>query len=120
VIVEASQLFSNLRGGEPFATVRPHGLSLPDSTHFAATSGVDLLHFGGADEVERRMAPDRVAEAVDVTADGVRDHSSCFGRRCARSAQFRCLEERLGHRVVMAVAFPGHRGSSGNLDTNAK
>lgn len=60
-------------------------------------------------EVVRRMAPDGIVEAVDVTADGVLGLGSRLEEGAPDELGFQCFEERLDHGVVIAVAFAGYR-----------
>src|SRR5215207_1645017 len=61
------------------------------------------LELGGADEVQRRVAPDRIVEAIDVTGQGLARLGPCLERRAPDELAFQRLEERLDHRVIIAV-----------------
>jgi len=55
------------------------------------------------------MAPDRVVEAIDVTADGVLGRGSDAEDGAPDELGFQRFEERPGHRIVVTIAFAGHR-----------
>ena len=67
-----------------------------------------LLEGDGALEAERRMAPDGVIEPVDVSGDSVFGLSACLPRDRPDQLRLDGLEERLDHRVVIAVPAPAH------------
>ena len=55
------------------------------------------------------MTPDRVVEAVDVTTNGRLGFSSGLEHRAPDQFGLQGLEEGLDHRIIIAVAFAGHR-----------
>ena len=55
------------------------------------------------------MTPDRIVEAIDVTADCRLGLGSRLEDGAPDQFGFQGLEEGLDHRVVEAVSFPGHR-----------
>src|SRR6516225_2712460 len=62
-----------------------------------------------ADEVERRMAADRIVEAVDVTADCDRGFDPALEDGAPDEFGLEGLEECLDHGVVEAVSLARHR-----------
>jgi transposase len=67
------------------------------------------FELGGADEVERRVAPDGIVEAVDVAADGLPGLGPGLEDGAPDQLGLQRLEEGLDHGVVVAVPLPGHR-----------
>src|SRR5918993_3150297 len=67
------------------------------------------LELGGADEAQRRVAPERIVEAVDVTGQGVVRLGPCLEHGAPHELALQRLEERLDHGIVVAVPFAGHR-----------
>ena len=61
------------------------------------------------------MAPDRVVEAVDVTADGVLGRGSGVEDGAPDELGFQRFEERPGPRIVVTIAFAGHRDLDAKL-----
>src|SRR5215211_2716845 len=55
------------------------------------------------------MTPDRVVEAVDVTTNCHLGLSSGLEQRAPDQFGLQGLEESLDHRIIIAVARPGHR-----------
>ena len=67
------------------------------------------FELGGADEVERRVAPQGIVEAVDVAGQVVSRLGPGQEHGAPHEFALQGLEERLDHRVVVAVPLAGHR-----------
>jgi hypothetical protein len=61
------------------------------------------------------MTPDRVVEAVDVTADRLLGLGSRLEDGAPDQLGFLGLEEGLDHRFIITVPFPGHRDLDAEL-----
>jgi hypothetical protein len=70
-----------------------------------------------AAEAQRRMAPDGIVEAINIPADGVFGFGSSLEDGAPDELGFQRFEERLDHRIVVTIAFAGHRSYAGKLVT---
>src|SRR3954465_11450343 len=67
------------------------------------------FELNGADEVERRMTPDGIIEAIDVTGDGLLGLGAGLEGGAPDEFGLQRLEERLDHRVVVTIPLARHR-----------
>ena len=73
------------------------------------SAGGPSFELGGAEVVERGVSADRIVEAVDVTGNGLFSLSTSVENGAPNHLGFQRLEERLHHRVIVAVALSRHR-----------
>ena len=72
-------------------------------------AGGSPLELSGADEAQRRVAPGRIVEAVDVAGQGVARLGPGQEHGAPDEFALQRLEERLDHGIVVAVPLAGHR-----------
>jgi hypothetical protein len=68
-----------------------------------------LFELCGAEVVERRMAPNGIVEAIDISGNVTLGFGAGEESGSPNQFRFQCLEERLDHRVVVAIALARHR-----------
>ena len=88
--------------------VGPIGLA---SIKWRGIGSTDRLFFelGRAEVVERRMAPNGVVEAIDISGNVALGFSAGEEGGSPNQFRFQRLEEDLDHRVVVAIALARHR-----------
>ena len=85
-----------------------HGLA-PIKWRGIASTDRQFFELSGAEVVERGMAPNGVVEAVDVSGNVPLGIGAGEEGCSPDQFGFQRLEERLDHRIVVAVALARHR-----------